>query len=54
MTLFVQARDDDTVDVGHCDWVGFGRFCDVGVVREKEKEVNRLCNVIVPYITENL
>ena len=30
---------------------GFGMYCNVGVVGEKEKEINRLCNVIVPYIT---
>ena len=35
-------------------WVGFGRFNDILGGGSEEKEVNRLCNAIVPYIAENL
>ena len=33
-------------------WMGFGRFCDVGVVGVKEKEFNRLHNVIMVWISD--
>ena len=34
--------------------MGFGRFDDILGGGSEEKEVNRLCEAIVPYIAENL
>ena len=54
LALFVEARDDESLDVGHFGirwawWLG-----DILGGGRKEKEVNRLHEVIVPYIAENL
>ena len=54
LALFAEARDDESLDVGHFGigwawWLG-----DVLGGGRKEKEVNRLHKAIVPYITENL
>ena len=54
----MKAHNDDTVDVRHCWFVGFG----VGLVGQttflgggrEEKEFQRLHDAIVPYIAENL
>ena len=54
MALFTEARDDESLDGGHVAIDGFwwlGNDLDGG---RKETEVNRLREVIVPYITENL
>ena len=54
MALFAEARDDESLDVGHLDigWV----WClgDIWGDGREEKEVNRLREAIVPYIAENL
>ena len=54
LALFAEARDDESLDVGHFDigwawWLG-----DVWGDGREEKEVNRLREVIVPYIAKNL
>ena len=54
LALFVEARDNESLDVGHFGigwawWLG-----DILGGGRKEKEVNRLHKAIVPYITENL
>ena len=55
MVLVLEVGDDDSVDVQHRWEIGFfGMFEVVGEMGEKEKEFQRLCDVIVPYITKNL
>ena len=54
MALFAEVQDDESLDVGHFGigwawWLG-----DILGGGRKEKEVNRLCEAIVPYIAENL
>ena len=54
LALFAEARDNESLDVGHggIGWVWW--LGDVLGGGRKEKEVNRLHKAIVPYITENL
>ena len=54
LALFAEARDDESLDVGHFDigwawWLG-----NVLGGGRKKKEVNRLREAIVPYIAKNL
>ena len=56
MALFPEAHDNEMVDVRHIllVWNGFGGFDNIWSGGSEEKEVNRLHNVIMPYITEHL
>ena len=40
LTLFMQAHNDDKVDIRHCCKKGFGRFCDAWDGRNKKKRSN--------------